>query len=281
MQLKSVLIPGIACLFACLPAKAALLAYDSFESYTNGSTLATGSGGTGWTANWSSVSTVTTATPATSLTYSSGAVNVNGGSRTAQVSTTGTTDNVASRAFSTQTGTVYFSFLFRLASGTSDDDFIQFSLNNDTDIVNSGSIGDLSNTTGTNTFSSRIGGSSGGATVQSSISIVQATTYLLVGKISKVSSSNYNRMELFVNPATLNETGVVATQNASAATAAASFFTVRVSNIESSDQYQFDELRIGTEWADVVVSAVPEPSSWAALTGACGLMLAFGKRRRA
>jgi len=273
-------VTALSCLVWSGSARATLIAYDGFETYTSGANLSGNTGGTGWATNWSAIATgVNVVTAGTPLAYNAGAIQVNGGTRAVSVSALDTTDNVASRSFSAQSGTVYFSFLFRLAVGTSDNDFIQFSLNDNTLIANSGSIGDLSNVADANQFATRIGGLSGGTSVNSSTSVAQATTYLLVGKISKVSSTNYNRMELFINPTTTTETGVVATQNASAGISSISFFTVRVSNIEATDQYQFDELRIGTTWADVV--PIPEPASWTALAGGLGLLAGLFRRRRA
>jgi hypothetical protein len=75
--------------------------------------------------------------------------------------------------FAAQTGTIYFSFLFRPESGAGADDFIQFSLNNDTDITSSGSIGDLSTTSGANRFAARIGGANGGTSVNSPTSLAK------------------------------------------------------------------------------------------------------------
>lgn len=283
MRTFPILAAAAACLALSTTAHATLIAYDGFEGYTSGAALQSNSGGSGWATNWSSAGTVLTVSPSTPLTYTSGAITLSGGSRAAQVSTTGTTDNVASRSFANQTGTVYFSFLFRIETGAGSDDFIQFSLNNDTDISNSGSIGDLSNVGGANTFSARIGALSGGSTAQSTTSAVGATTFLLVGKISKTTEGNYNKMSLFVNPSTLTEPGVVsASQSADAGFAAFSFFTVRVSNLESTDQYRFDELRIGDTWADVVTASapIPEPSAWATLTGAAALSTGLLRRRR-
>ena len=274
----------LACLALSTTARATLIAYDGFESYTSDAVLSTNSGGTGWLTNWSSVSSVKVVTTASPIAYTNGAVTINGGTLAAEAADPAgnlgvALDNVASRSFATQTGTVYFSFLFRAESGSGADDFIQFSLNNDTSITNSGSIGDLSNVSGTNTFASRIGGTSGGSSVNSTTSVSDATTFFLVGKISKTSTGNYNRMELFVNPTTLTEPGVVsATQNADSGTAAISHFTLRISNLETADQYRFDELRIGTTWADVV--AVPEPATYAAFAGGLGLMIAALRRRR-
>lgn len=281
MRTFPILAAAAACLALSTTSHATLIAYDGFEGYTSNAALQGNSGGSGWATNWSSASTVLTVSPLTPITYTGGAITLSGGTRAAQVSTLGTTDNVASRSFTSQTGTVYFSFLFRIETGAGADDFIQFSLNNDTDIANSGSIGDLSNVSGANTFSARIGALSGGTSVQSTTSAVGATTFLLVGKISKTTEGNYNKMSLFVNPTTLTEPGVVsASQTADAGFTALSYFTVRVSNLESTDQYRFDELRIGTTWADVVTAPIPEPSAWATLTGMAALSTVLLRRRR-
>jgi hypothetical protein len=273
---------GAALLLAWQPVQASLIAYDSFDTYTSGTALNSTSGGTGWATNWSTVANVTAATPGSSLSYSNGAVSLSGGPRVAQIGNASNGDNQASRTFASQTGTLYFSFLFNLNTslGASDNDFIQFSLNNDTNIANSGSIGDLSNSPGINTFSARIGGTSGGTTAQSTTTIGNSTTYFLVGKMSKVSASTtYNRMDLFINPNSLTEPGTTdATQTlTSSGNTAVSFFTLRTDSIDSTDLYWFDELRIGTTWADVV--AAPEPAAWALLLGGLG-MLAVLRRRR-
>jgi hypothetical protein len=278
----------IVTLFACLvvlspTARATLIAYDGFETYTSDAVLNTNAGGSGWATAWSSVNSVKVVAPSSPITYASGAVTINGGTRAAEVADPDgnngvALDNAASRSFTAQTGTVYFSFLFRVENGAGADDFIQFSLNNDTSITNSGSIGDLSNVSGTNAFAARIGGNSGGSSVNSTTSATGGTTFFLVGKISKTSGGNYNLMELFVNPTTLTESGVVATQSADSGIAAISYFTLRISNLETTDQYRFDELRIGTTWADVV--PVPEPSACAAVAGGLVLMAAALRRRR-
>lgn len=278
-------LPTAVCL-ACAPAAhATLIAYDGFEDYTLDASLNTNAGGTGWTTNWASVASAKVVSTSTPITYSGGDISINGGAQAAEVGDpTGNNgvglDNVASRRFAAQTDTVYFSFLYRAESGAGADDFIQFALNNDVQIANSGSIGDLSNVSGANAFAARIGGSSGGTSVNSSTSATGATTFFLVGKMSKTSGGNYNRMELFVNPTTLTEPGVVsATQNADSGVSSISYFTLRISNLETADQYRFDELRIGTTWADV--TAIPEPGAAAGVFGGLALAAALcGRRRR-
>jgi hypothetical protein len=56
-------------------------------------------------------------------------------------------------------------------------------------------------------------------------------------------------------------------------------YTAQGDNITSP--FQIDEFRIGTTYLDVVPSAIPEPSSYAALAGLGAIGLALHRRRRA
>lgn len=241
-----------------LPARAALIVYESFESYTAGAALSAGAGGTGWTANWSAIAGITAESAA--LTYTNGAISISGGTRTGQVGSVADNTSAASRQFASQTNsTLYMSMLFSLSAGTTDvDDFLHFMFNNDTLNTNSGGFGDLSQTT--TTLDARIGTTNGGTSTLGSTSITLGTTYFLVAKLSK-SVTNYDRVDLFVNPSTLTEGSPSVTDSADAGISSIAFFTLRTLAIDATDKYQFDELRIGTTYADVV----PEPASTALL----------------
>jgi hypothetical protein len=113
-------------------------------------------------------------------------------------------------------------------------------------------------------------------TTNSSISAVEDTTFLLVGKLSKVASSNYNLMDLFVNPSTLIEPTPDATRSAAFGVGTVSFFTLRTVTLNTGDRYDFDALRIGTTYLDVVGEMpVPEPSTFS--IAAVGLVLPLGQ----
>lgn len=82
-------------------------------------------------------------------------------------------------------------------------------------------------------------------------------------------------MEFFLNPTSLTEPAPTVTDVESAGFDSFSYFTIRALGIEADDRYFFDELRIGTSFADVVI---PEPSS--ALLGLGAFGLAALRRRR-
>jgi hypothetical protein len=50
--------------------------------------------------------------------------------------------------------------------------------------------------------------------------------------------------------------------------------------LRGNDSSNFDEIRIGTSWADVSPTAIPEPSACAALAGAAILGFISTRRRR-
>jgi len=253
-------------LYSTPQAHAALVAYDGFET-ENIAALGGQSGGTGWSAGtWSAVSGVNV--QAASLSYTGGAVSVNGGSQTAAILNDTNNNSAVSRSFPSQTGTVYFSFLFAAPAGLEETDFLSFQLNNDTNELSSAAIG-MRNNMG-NPFFTRLStsGSATGTTVNSSINTDSLATFFLVGKLTK-SATNYDRIDLFVNPTALTEpVSADATSSADSGIGTVSVFNIRSVNLDASDLYRFDEVRIGTSYADVV-TAVPEPSSLI-LVG-CGL----------
>lgn len=249
-------------------AAAAPVAFDGFESYSAGAPLAGGNAGTGgtgangefgWTGDWAAVTGVTTQT----------AVLSGGGSRAAEITDNTNSVTAATRTFTPQTGTVYFSVLVDPVAGLEGSDFLHFYLsNNALSNNNSGGVGLLQTTS--DLFGARVGGSNGGTTVNSNLSAVQGTTYLLVGKLSKTSGGNYNRIDLFINPASATEPGsTYATQNGDSGIDTVSVFAVRSFNFDVGDRYQFDNVTVGTSFADVV----PEPGGLGLLAlGALGLL---------
>ncbi len=258
-----------------LSVQAAPVAYDGFEQYSAGA-LSGASGGTGWSANWATDGAYM-GVAAASLSYTGGAITINGGARAGQANDPRDYQDIAHRQFATQTGTLYFSFLYNAVSNWEGNDFLQFMLNNDTVNTNSGSIGDLS--TSNARFGARIGMGNGGGTTDSGTNITPGTTYFLVGKISKTGvghATDYDQMDLFINPTTLTEPGTTdATKVADSGITTLSYFSMRANSIDSSNGVvQFDELRIGTTYADVI----PEPASGAVFLG--GLAMLFAGRRR-
>lgn len=271
MTLKTV---AVGVLFASVASSAwaVPIAYDGFESYDGDvglSGLSAGNGSTGpggefgWTSDWTAVSGVTVGIAAPV------------GQRTGQIN--GATNNIvaATRSFTPQTGTVYFSVTYRAAAGLEGSDFLHFYLGNNTVAnTNSGGFGDI-DTTLTN-FGARIGTGNGGDTTNSLIPSIAAQTYLLVGKLSKTSGGNYDRVDLYVNPvSTIEPVAADATDFADAGISTVSHFSVRSFNLDDGDIYQFDDVRIGTSFADVV----PEPGTLGVAGMAASGLLAMRRRR--
>jgi Pectate lyase superfamily protein len=235
------------------------IAYESFESYAANATLNAGAGGTGWSSNFTSVTGLTAASAA--LSYTGGAVAVSGGARTANLVNV-SNNSAIRRSFPAQTGTVYFSFLFRsTATQAEPNDFLQFALNDATGVASSASIGDVN--TSTVSLGARLGSDSNGGPVNTNWTgtFTPGTTYFLVGKISKQASSTYNQSELFVNPTTAVEPTASAVGTSDTTMSSISWFNLRTANLSATDtsgsltiadQYQFDELRIGASWSSVV-----------------------------
>lgn len=263
-------------------ANAALVAYDSFD-YAVGD-LNGNNGGTGFTAAWSANAIVDVVNG--SLSYQAGNIGVSGGTKTAQVTgaIAGPLDNAASRAFTGQSDTVYVSFLFRplVNGGAAEDDFLQFMLNDDTDQENSGSIGmrNITGTTGNDGYFGRIrdGSAETNAEATPNVLSVVGRTDVLIAKFSKVASANYNRLDLFVNPTSSIEGAPVATVSRDSGMGLADVFSLRLAFLDTGDAYQFDELRIGTTFADVITT-IPEPATMS--LGVMGLLALAARRRKA
>ena len=120
------------------------------------------------------------------------------------------------------------------------------------------------NAGGRETLGVRIGTANGGDTTSSTTSAAQGGTYRLVGKLSKTAGGNYNRVDLFINPTTATEPATPdATDTADSGVAALSVFGVRTFNFDDGDRYQFDDVTVGTTFADV--AGVPEPTTLALL----------------
>jgi hypothetical protein len=255
----------------CAPrrAEAALVAYEGFESYTASTALSGDSGGTGWTANWAAIAGVNV--KAATLSYSNGSVVVSGGSLSGGVDDATNATSAASRSVTAQTGTLYMSLLMAMPAGLSTDDFVHFMFNDDTVNTNSGGFGKISTTT--IKLGARIGTGNGGTTTDSTVDLTGTDTFFLVGKISKVASATYNRLDLYINPSSLTEPVTAdAVRSADSTISTISFFSLRTANLDAADRVQFDELRLGTTFADVV----PEPATGVLMM--LGAML-LGSRR--
>jgi len=116
-----VIATALACA-CCGVSHAAVIAYDGFEGYSTGSVVGANSGSGDWNQAWKSYSATSNQQQvvAFGLSYNSGGISIDGGSRAAEV-IGGTAGTVIQRYYDTTTAsTVYFRFLTRLTSDTLD-----------------------------------------------------------------------------------------------------------------------------------------------------------------
>ncbi len=255
---------SVLCVLGHQAAQATPIATDSFDSYVGD--IGGGAGGSGWTSDWAAASSNTQAQSTNILSYSAGAVSVDGGTQSVQHVDDNNNPQV-SRSFAPQSGVVYFSLLMQLPT-SADNEYVGFHF---TDSNNGG----LDNTPSAEIGLYGGGGSTGfvraGVTDPSnnrgldSEPYTNGDTFFVVGRISDEgpdgTAGEYDRLELFINPTSLTEPPV-ATRTADRASTMMSLdtFAVRTANFAAGESVVFDELRIGTSYADVVV-AVPEPAS--------------------
>ncbi|MDR1283363.1 MAG: cell wall anchor protein, partial [Opitutaceae bacterium] len=271
--------------------RATLLAYDSFDTYTKDVALKdnTLNDGTGWLAAWGSGGgTVNISDKA--LTWTLDNFTYGGG---ASVAVSGANNSSAIRrdlASSVTNGSdIYVSMLFQVvqengAAGT----------------LVSGHYAGWSPRDGTfasgedNTLTLGTGSSSGtwaGARVNNNNSTVKTalqynTTYLVVVRFSGWDGTSYKTTTTWLNPssgdlASANDS-IVATITASAG-GSTSFNGLQLrTNSLGTDTYYFDDIRIGTNWNDVVLTQIPESATSATLSalGVSGIVLAAMITRR-
>jgi hypothetical protein len=279
---------SIALLALVSPARATVIAWDNFESYTAGSQLensaGTGlNGGGGWTGAYNINDSFRTSVKVASLSlnYANGAVSMSGGQNVVKSSDAANSTELISRPFTSQTGTVYFSFLYRTNNPITSEDFLQIGLSDAATGEPKVSVGTANNTDSTppSVFFVRVPTGQGNSSA-TSIMLNPDHTYLVVGKASKVSSSGtYNQIDLFLDPNTLTESTPTSTRtvtaNFSGTVSSLSNLIVRTARVDIGDIYYFDNFTIGDSYASVV----PEPSSLALVAGLAGLLCHRPRRR--
>jgi len=267
-------------------AQGAVVANESFNTLNNGNLGGQGSG-TGWAGAWvdgsASASDIVVPT-SPSLTYAvPGGGVVSGGAKALQH--TGNATNAVNRTLSTAFGddagetSIYISFLMKFTGSITGNDFaaIWFDNNTSGDHTNRPNIGLKANqgsgSTGMDFFSRLALGDE-----SYSGNLVSGETYLLVGRLAKSGSGNFDIFDLWVNP----DADDFATPDVTATNAGTisqfNMIGIRSANLGGSDTVTIDELVLGTTWADVM--AVPEPATLSLL--GLGLVgLGWARRRRA
>ncbi|MBC8001660.1 MAG: hypothetical protein H7X97_03635, partial [Opitutaceae bacterium] len=171
----------------------------------------------------------------------------------------------AVNTFASQSGTVYFSFALTWTN-QEQDDFLYFALSNDADlspvalgnsagvVINgftgaAGRVGGRIRNDSTGNTTQTTSGFSGGGTNTS-------TTQFYVGSLSKVSSTNYNTLKLWLNPTTTTEgphTHTI-TQDMGIASGLDTFYFFTGAGNESNEVIKLDSIRIGLTYSDVTAA---------------------------
>lgn len=264
---------ALTALLACAPlTHATILLQENFDSRNLGDL----NGQNGWTAN--TALQVTTG----GLSYTGGNLSVSGGTQHSEW-TNANVEALGSKAFTSQSGEVWFSLTINVTATTTTSRFF-FSVNDDTDLANSGYIGQIN--TGSQAL---LTGYRAGSTqyVSGNAALPQNTTLFIVGRYSKDGNhaTEYDKMEMWVNP-TSTSLGVVftaahATAGSGISSGINTFLISALTSSGTGATVLWDNLLVGTTQADVLdVYAIPEPSTYAALGGLAALGLATLRRRR-
>jgi hypothetical protein len=267
---------------AAVPARAGLLAIDTFEDYNTTTKIRLqAGGGTGWSGAWNVLNDGSSSNPTagtamvtdTEITYTYGGATLGGGqSLLLNDAANGTQRNVFS-SVDDEGGDYYVSMIFQ-ASGSG---FVGWQAKDGDAAYLNDSIAYT-----TSTFGARVQNQSspGGA-------LTAGTTYFMVMEYTGWNGANYKTVNVWINPNTGDQTNssVSATYTDADADAGGSSGFVgiyaRTASFGSNGMY-VDDLRIGTDWASVTAVAVPEPSAASlAAGGVVALCALFNRRRRA
>jgi hypothetical protein len=267
------------------PVRSQLFVHDGFEEYAAGVQLESGSngsagtglaGGFGWfggyDVNNAVKSRVKTENRSSSpVVYGNGEVRIHGGDRALRLWDNANGTPVLLRRLGREFpavagGSVWFSFLFRTNNGDplANQDFLQLGFDEEAMPV----PGNPRLSVGVGTASPiaprpfrffAAADTAPSATVfDESAGVAAVTTYLLVGCIRN-NGLFHQRIELYVNPdSLLVPPAPSAVSEAFSGPAVLSRVLLRTSDLEQSDVYILDELRVGFSYESVVMTEVPE-----------------------
>jgi hypothetical protein len=112
------------------------------------------------------------------------------------------------------------------------------------------------------------------------IAAVSSTPYLLVMQLTS-NGSQWNALNMWVNPESTDfgdDTAYMTTTGISTSTLGAVY--IRGVSLDAGESFSVGAIRVGETWGDVV-TAIPEPSTYAALAGLLALGVVAYRRRRA
>jgi hypothetical protein len=286
MKSSRVLVAVLAVL--CLAAgatQAAVIASDNFESYAVGALTRSANGGTGWggTYNYSSgtiydpyCNIVTK-----SLSYSSGSISVDGGSQAFAFSDFASHESYIARALATPVtqDVVYVSYLLQTTNISST---LQSGLAmSDTNLVS----GNIRATAGKNgdKFWTRV--TNGSSTIDNDMTssvILPGSTHFLVAKISKVAGTDYNQIELFVDPTSTTEGSAncayYVMSSGDSLTTNFAAYQFRIASAYAGNVNYIDNLTVADDFAGAV--GAPEPATMGLLVIG-GIATLLRRRRKA
>lgn len=244
-----------------LSLSAALSVYEPFN-YTAASTLATQNGGIGFGGAWSAV-TGTSTVNSPGLTYSGLTV---AGNRATTTAVATTQSRSLSAAIGGSTSTTYISFLLRPDAATSAAN-AEFGL--------AGTLGSVfvgkAASGNTSNYLLDTQSTSGGTQNASSTAFANGTAVLMVLRADFVGGGGGDTFKLYINPSNAAEPG-----SADATKSGTDVGTVSAIQFTGNLGFSFDELKIGSSYADVV----PEPSTYAAGIAVAGIVGMTWRRRR-
>lgn len=210
------------------------------------------------------------------LDYVNGSINLPGGSQSLVASEFG--DEVLfSTPFSSQSDTFYAAFTFNFLN-LSASDFFWIALSDDADVNNSAGF-IFSGVTGPDSITGRL--RTTGNTSGNPISYTGNNVARVVLEVSKVASTDYNQLRIFLNPSS-TIMPILADDTVLGATGISTMntFLGRMpggsNQFDPGDELLIDNLLIGSDFASVVI---PEPSAFGSLVALSALALLRCRRR--
>lgn len=257
---------------SALPANAAVIAQDGFQSYGVGA-LDGASGGSGWGGAWSATGNATVTDPATNLSGDR-AMALSGNNSNAAVRTLASTFNGDS---------LFVSFLLQADRGTVIDrnDFMGVWVdlgvsNGGSNRPNLGVKGNQDSAAGTNDLFVRTTSTNGSFAADSDLDVLE--TWLVVGHLYRTGAGNYTNFDLWVNPTGADLLTPDASFTGNAGVAAIDRIGVRLANLDSGDRLLIDNLRLSTTFEEA--TAVPEPGVLGLLGLGLSAMAMLRRRKR-
>lgn len=247
----------------CSSVRATLIAYEGFD-YTASQSVAGLNGGTGWSGAWGPVGggTISVTSPGSAF---SGLETVGNG---VTVTPTSGTTSVSRSIASLSSGTVYFSVLVDKTNGGTRVLGMRL-FNNTTEYAGIGSPN------GATTWSTWLAG--GSITKSTTISTVSNEPTLLVLRVDFNAVGYQEKVRFYVNPTPGAAEPITAdaeyTGDAIAAINRIDLVAGYNNGVQTTATATFDEVRIGTTWADVTPQTVPEAASAAVLGTFAGATL--------